>query len=145
MSSRIRTRWTGCALIAVALMVSACGGPDATSTFDPETAVHPSDWLPAGHVSPARENSDSCKQCHGEDLVSGGISGVSCDSCHLGGPLAVHPETWDGVSWSEGGHGLYVVQSGTSVCRNIWCHGANLEGVSQSGPSCNDCHPYAAP
>lgn len=143
MSSRVRTAWIVSALIAFALMVSACGGQDATATFDPETSVHPPGWLPAEHMVKAGENLDSCRQCHGDDLVSGGISGVSCDTCHLGGPPSVHPLEWGESAEEE--HGSYVVQNGTDSCRNTWCHGADLEGVSESGPSCNTCHPYAAP
>ena len=74
-------------LIGAVLIAAACGDPTATATYDPEASVHPSDWLPAGHMTAARQNSNTCKQCHGEDLVSGGISGVRCNSCHLGGPL----------------------------------------------------------
>lgn len=141
MSSHIRTPLIGCALIVVSLMVSACGGSDATTTFDPETSFHPPDWLPAQHMFEAGENSDSCRECHGDDLVSAGISGVSCDTCHLGGPFSVHPAEWGENAEEE--HGNYVVQNGTNSCRNVWCHGAQLEGVQESGPGCDTCHPYA--
>lgn len=141
MSSGIAHSVIGCIIIAVVLMVQGCGGSEATSSFDPEASVHPPDWLPENHMLQASENIDSCKQCHGEDLVSGGISGIGCDTCHLGGPLSVHPLEWGESAEEE--HGAYVVQNGTNSCRNAWCHGAQLQGVSQSGQSCNTCHPYA--
>lgn len=129
-------------VVSAALVVAGCGDPAGTATYDPEASVHPSDWLPAKHMLAAQENSDSCRNCHGEDLVSGGIAKVSCNSCHIGGPLAVHPPTFDGLPWLQGGHGRYVAQNGTGSCRNVWCHGNNLQGVAQSGNSCRECHDF---
>lgn len=131
-------------LFIVILVISACGDPDSTATFDPETAVHPADWLPAGHAGPARENANSCGNCHGTDLVSGGISGVSCTSCHIGGAMQVHPAVFNGFPWLQGGHGRYTASNGTSSCANVWCHGSSLQGVAQSGPSCRtqECHSF---
>lgn len=139
MSSMIRPLLVIGVLIAAVLAVSGCGDSDRTATFDPETSVHPPDWLPAKHMYEAREDIDSCKSCHGTDLVSGGISKVACNTCHLGGPSSVHPVEWGESAVEE--HGLYVVQNGVSSCRNMWCHGQQLEGVGESGPACAECHP----
>jgi hypothetical protein len=129
-------------LLGAVLVAAGCGDSTATATYDPEASVHPPDWLPAKHMQAAGQNAGTCRQCHGEDLVSGGITGIGCNGCHLGGPLAVHPATFEGFPWLQGGHGRYVVANGTTSCRNIWCHGANLQGVAQSGPSCNECHGF---
>ncbi len=133
-----------CAAVVTAgfIAIAGCGSPNATATFNPEESVHPADWLPAGHMIAAEDNLNGCTQCHGQDLVSGGISKVSCTSCHIGGPTAVHPATFNGVLWLNGGHGQYVAANGTGSCRNVWCHGNNLEGVAQSGPSCRECHSF---
>jgi hypothetical protein len=141
MSSVIRIVCVISILIAGLFLVQGCGDSDSTATYDPETSVHPPDWLPAKHMFAARDNADVCRDCHGADLVGGGISKIGCTSCHLGGPLSVHPIEWGESAIEE--HGLFVVQEGTSSCRNMWCHGAGLQGVPESGPSCNLCHPFA--
>ena len=139
MSSMMRLMLIMGVLIAAVPAVPGCGDSDSTSTFDPETSAHPPDWLPAKHMNEAGENIDSCKSCHGSDLMSGGISKMTCDTCHLGGPLSVHPVEWGESAEEE--HGQYVVQHGISSCRNMWCHGQQLEGVAQSGRACAECHP----
>ena len=79
----------------------------------------------------------SCEECHGGDL-SGGVSGVSCSSCHLGGPGSTHPQAWGQLVAIN--HGPYVDTNGNTACANAACHGADLNGIAQSGPSCSSCH-----
>jgi hypothetical protein len=129
-------------LIGLILAAAGCGEPNETATYDPEEQYHPADWLPARHAVAAQEDLNSCRRCHGQDLVSGGIVKVGCNQCHIGGPTAVHPPTFAGFPWLEGGHGRYVAQNGTGSCRNVWCHGSNLQGVAQSGNSCRECHDF---
>lgn len=117
--------------------LSGCSSPNSQSPFDPNTG-HAANWLPAAHMNAARTDLASCNQCHGEDL-SGGISGVSCTLCHLGGPTAVHPADWVPLL---GKHGPYVEANGTTACQNQWCHGPALEGVPGSGPACTKCHSF---
>ena len=130
------------AILAGSVMIPGCGSPNSTASYNPEESVHPPDWLPANHMAAARENANTCRQCHGEDLERGGISKVGCTGCHIGGPLAVHPDTFNGLSWLNGGHGQYEAVNGTGACKNIWCHGNNLQGVALSGPSCRECHSF---
>jgi hypothetical protein len=142
MSSLDRRIIVSCIFIGL-LAAWGCGDANPEASFDTDEGVHGGGWLPAGHAGQAEININSCKSCHGDDLL-GGISLVSCTSCHLGGTMAVHLETVDGVPWLEGlsaGHGLYVVANGINSCRNTSCHGTNLEGVAQSGPACAECHP----
>ena len=87
-------------------------------------------------MTAARSGPDDCSTCHGADL-KGGISGVSCTSCHLGSPTSVHPADWVPV-YSM--HDPYVETNGTGACANLYCHGASLTGVANSGPSCTSCH-----
>jgi hypothetical protein len=142
-SMTVRTITCSVALLIAAIVAAAgCGSPNSTASYNPEESVHPPDWLPAGHMVAAGENADTCRQCHGRDLVSGGISKIGCTGCHIGGPLAVHPATFNGLPWLEGGHGQYAAVDGTAACKNIWCHGNNLQGVAQSGPSCRECHDF---
>jgi len=115
-----------------------CSNPNSQSNFDPETGKHISGWLPADHMNAAKADSSGCTQCHGTSL-DGGISSVSCTSCHMGGAMAVHPADWNPI-FSQ--HGPYVnsATTGTAACANQYCHGTTLTGVANSGPSCTSCH-----
>lgn len=114
-----------------------CSEQNAQSLIDPDTGSHAKDWLPAAHMKAVTMSGpDDCSSCHGTDL-EGGISGISCTSCHLGGPTSVHPADWVPVYST---HDPYVEASGTGACANLYCHGASLTGVANSGPSCMSCH-----
>ncbi|HSA60469.1 MAG TPA: hypothetical protein VLJ37_12385 [bacterium] len=78
-------------------------------------------------------NLTSCKVCHGNDYL-GGISHVSCKSCH-----ASYPH--DAADWETGtGHGAYVETTlGGDLTACKACHGSDLKGGT-SGVSCNTCH-----
>jgi predicted CxxxxCH...CXXCH cytochrome family protein len=39
-------------------------------------------------------------------------------------------------------HRAYALANGTSSCANQYCHGTNLTGVANSGPSCSTCHAW---
>ncbi len=138
---------TGLLLLIGSMLVMGCGSssPNSQALFNPDTKLHSDGWLPAGHMTSARADSASCQECHGADF-SGGISLVSCTTCHRGGPLSIHPSTWAGAAILTN-HGLYVVANGNHACANIYCHGSDLKGVANSGPSCSSgtavgCHSY---
>ena len=110
-----------------------------------QESVHPLQW---GHFAYALHGSyvtingtASCANalCHGTNLDGVGGTGPSCTSCHIGGPTSFHPVEWN-TNFVL--HGSYVGQNGTASCRNTACHGANLQGVFLSGPSCNICHNF---
>lgn len=113
-----------------------CSDPNAQSPINPDTGSHSANWLPAAHMAAATSDPNSCSACHGADF-NGGISGVSCTSCHLGSPTSVHPVDWVPV---YSAHGPYVKANSTSTCANQYCHGLSLTGVPASGPSCTSCH-----
>jgi hypothetical protein len=135
-----------CALLLIGIMsLTACGTSNSQAPFNVDTQQHPAGWLPAGHMTAAQTDAASCQECHGADF-SGGISTVSCTTCHLGGALSVHPATWEGNAILTS-HGPYAVANGSLACANIYCHGADLKGVAGSGPSCSSgvtvgCHSY---
>jgi hypothetical protein len=56
----------------------------------------------------------------------------------MGGVMQIHPAAWLADACSN--HGNYAYTNGTAGCANAACHGTNLGGVSQSGPSCTQCH-----
>jgi len=125
-----------CVLLALAVAASGCGdaNPEAVFGFDD---AHPAGWLPAGHAAAASADTSSCTECHGTAL-DGGVSATACTTCHLGSPTEVHPLTWGFFAYSR--HGDFVDANGTASCANVYCHGAALDGVVSSGPSCTSCH-----
>ncbi len=133
-------------LLLIGLVVLAgCGTANNNAPLDSDSGKHGvAGWLPAGHMTAAQANLSDCKSCHGEDLL-GGISQVSCVTCHLGGPTSIHPSDWAGNAILTN-HGPYVKANDTTSCRNVYCHGYSLQGVASSGPTCNNpngtCHSY---
>ncbi len=125
-----------CFLVMVSF-IGGCGEQNAQSPFDPDTGRHSANWLPAAHMQAAKADLGSCSSCHGADF-KGGISRISCVSCHLGGTTSVHPRDWGSNIASA--HGTYVDSNGNGGCANVFCHGASLTGVADSGPSCTSCH-----
>jgi hypothetical protein len=105
-------------------------------------SIHPTDWgasayaLHGEYVTQNGTSSCTVAVCHGADL--GGAAGPSCTSCHLGSPSSIHPTDW-GTS-ARALHGAYAAANGTDSCAVSACHGATLEGVPNSGPSCTACH-----
>ncbi len=82
----------------------------------------------------ASKGNRSCVTCHGADF-RGGWSGVSCYTCHAGGPSG-HPDGWLN-SRAPTFHGTPVYLEGVADCER--CHGPNLLGGT-SGVACSDCH-----
>jgi hypothetical protein len=114
------------------------------------TEIHPPEWdgfVYARHGAYVNQRGTSfCASafCHGVALQGVPGSGPSCTSCHIDGPLAVHP--WknqaEDFATSPPQHAQYVFVHGgtTASCRNATCHGADLQGVLLSGPACSSCH-----
>lgn len=128
--------------ISLLFMIAGCSDAKQSGQFNPDTGRHGTGWLPLSHAqavsagTTTNPSSVSCAECHGSDL-KGGISNVSCTSCHLGGPFAAHPAAWT-IAVLD--HGPTVSQNGTPPCANRYCHGPALTGVVDSGPSCSTCH-----
>jgi predicted CxxxxCH...CXXCH cytochrome family protein len=124
-------------LLSVILIVAAgCGTTnDQNNIFNPATGQHPDGWfpLPELHVSAARQNVDACKECHGE-LLDGGISKLSCTTCHtngmimnetvaLTGCISCHGDPPSGTTYPNrsGAHAAHnALPNVTSVCGT--CH-----------------------
>ncbi len=86
MSPMNRIVLLGALILAGMLTLGGCGSSTANSQapFNEATEQHPAGWLPSGHAQAAKADPASCIECHGSDL-SGGISRVSCMTCHLNG------------------------------------------------------------
>jgi hypothetical protein len=76
----------------------------------------------------------ACRSCHGDDY-GGGWSGISCSTCHAGGPSG-HPDGWLDARTASF-HGLRVRLAGVDDCTR--CHGLGLNGGS-SHKACAECH-----
>jgi hypothetical protein len=133
-------------ILALLLLLSmgiilGCGdrNPDAPEfNYERGEAEHPDNWLPAKHAAEAREELADCAECHGASF-DGGIADVSCFECHLGSESDVHPLDWDDQEALL--HRGYVESFGTEGCAIKYCHGRDLNGVKDSGPSClTACH-----
>jgi hypothetical protein len=110
-----------------------------------ETEVHPPDWADLafvrheGFVEAQGNASCAVASCHGTDLDGVASSGPSCiTACHLGGLESLHPEEWGGFAYAR--HEFFVAENGTVSCSNSACHGTDLGGAPESGPSCTECH-----
>jgi hypothetical protein len=116
--------WTG-----VSCFTCHAGGPSG----------HPSGYVTVGSPVFHGRNVEAtgpspCQDCHGEDY-RGDWTGVSCFTCHAGGPSG-HPRGWLDDS-APTFHGDRVVQEGPEDC---WrCHGDGGSGGT-SGVACSDCH-----
>lgn len=134
--SQIKPSLTIIALTAV-LALSGCGDKNPQAVFNSDSGEHLSGWS-TGHKIAGKANVESCFGCHGTEL-DGGISKVSCKSCHLGSDGSIHPANWGSYAYAR--HSAYVTTNGTTTCANAACHGTTLAGVTGSGPSCaTKCH-----
>lgn len=135
---QIKTVCAALAALLLAMALSACGDRNTQAGLNPSSGKHEANWLPALHKNTAKANISECTGCHGEDL-QGGISKVSCTRCHLGNGLSIHPVLWGNFAYAF--HAGYVNTNGNASCAVASCHGANLLGVANSGPSCAiNCH-----
>lgn len=125
--------------IFAGMLLNGCGSstPNQQATFNSDNPQHPAGWVTTGHMQAAQADMTTCVSCHGSDY-SGGISKVSCTQCHLGGVDSVHPVVWSQMTVTA--HGSYVTANGNAACSNAACHGTDLSGVANSGPSCTSCH-----
>ncbi len=90
---------------------------------------HPPDWLQVHPTVVGKEGKGVCAtQCHGTDFM-GGLSGVSCFSCHA----YPHPSDW---LTTHGPNAYGALKNG---CASANCHNADFKG-SPTAPSCFDCH-----
>jgi hypothetical protein len=135
-------------LLLSVFLLAGCGDSNTSSNFGTGTGtgtgttravsgIHPPDWLPSTHETAAKADILSCTDCHGNDFA-GGTTGIACTKCHLGNQQSIHPVQWGNFAYAL--HGNYVKLNGTTSCANVNCHGANLDGVQGSGPSCTQCH-----
>jgi len=124
-------------LILLILLPVGCGDVNQQANINANTGIHPSGWLPSGHMTAAKANVQTCADCHGADY-RGGVAKIACTQCHLGNQNSMHPTGWGTFAYAL--HADYVKLNGTAGCANAYCHGPNLDGGGAAGPSCTQCH-----
>lgn len=100
---------------------------------------HPWGWMTPGHEefhgnAVALAGPFGCRACHGQDY-RGGWAGISCFTCHAGGPSG-HPGGWMDPR-AASFHGYEVQREGVNDCTR--CHGEGLTGGT-SRSACSQCH-----
>jgi len=116
------------------LLISGCGNSPTSASFDPETGKHATGWLDT-HGALFKADPSVCHECHGEDL-HGGISSVSCFTCHG------HDAGWDDPDL----HGTAAkgADKGFPACSA--CHGGDFDGgVFATGCFSASCHTQGIP
>jgi predicted CxxxxCH...CXXCH cytochrome family protein len=128
------------ALLCGAALLAACSSANkqASSSFNSDTGRHIAGWSsPALHGAAAKTQADgfaACQECHADDF-SGGISTVSCNSCH--GGSAPHP-----TSWITGSYTHTTTDTGNaSVCAQCHTNGANSPIAPPSPPAASGTAP----
>ncbi len=150
--SRTKLMVGSCFAMVLALLAWGCAGTAGKGApFNATTAQHPTNWIEVHYIDYAKAP-DQCRTCHGstsDPAQAGGISKVSCFSCHANG--VDHPAGWADAS-QHGRLGAQAVPattqliggtvvdgSGFAYCTK--CHGANYtDGIAIS---CKSCHTKA--
>ena len=132
---------------AMSLLLWGCAGSSNSQApqFSNNTGQHPTGWLSA-HGADYAKHPDQCATCHGSSTdpsSTGGISKVSCFTCHPSGPG--HPIGWRaGLQHGRlGAQGVWdpaTNRNGMASCER--CHGADLAGGIVA-ISCLQCHSKA--
>jgi len=120
-------------LSCVVALITGCSSPNdkATSSFfNADTGKHTTGWSsPAVHGTAAKTQSNGfivCQECHAADY-SGGISAISCKSCH--GVDAPHaPAPWRGSTWTH----TTTNPDNAPVC--VRCHANGAHSSLQPSP-----------
>ena len=132
------------------LMSWGCSGTAGKAVaFSEAQGQHPSNWIQV-HYAEYVKSPDQCRSCHGstsDPAQAGGISKVSCFSCHTNG--VNHPSGWSDAS-QHGRNGAQLapvtttapavpVMAGFGHCAK--CHGSTYDnGITVS---CKSCHTKA--
>jgi DnaJ-class molecular chaperone len=140
-----------CFALALALLAWGCAGKAGTAApFDAISGQHPANWIQV-HYSSYLATPDQCRTCHGstsDATQAGGVSKVSCFSCHTNG--VDHPANWANHA-QHGRLGAQLapvvtvdpavpVMAGMAHCTK--CHGNDyLGGITNV--SCKACHTTA--
>jgi hypothetical protein len=150
--SRTRLMLGSCFALVLALLSGSCAGTANKTVvpFNATAGAHPKTWL-ADHWAEYFKGPSQCLTCHGsiqDSAQAGGISKVSCRSCHTKGVF--HPADW-ALSGQHGRLGAELApvvtvapavppMAGFAHCAK--CHGSSYDG-GLAAVSCKACHTSA--
>jgi hypothetical protein len=149
--SKIKRMAGSCFALVLALLVWGCGSSAGPAvSFNAVSGAHPTTWI-EDHWAEYIKAPDQCRSCHGsttDPTQAGGISKVSCYSCHTQG--VIHHDGW-ALPTQHGRLGAELapvttappavpVMAGFSHCAK--CHGTSYDG-GVAGVSCRSCHKNA--
>ena len=131
--------------MALTLLVWGCAGDAGKAVpFNEVSGQHPATWT-KDHYAEYVKKPDECRTCHGstnDPKQSGGISKVSCYSCHT---TVNHPDNWADPR-QHGAQGAKLAPStdpmamaGFAHCTK--CHGSTYDNGLTT--SCKSCHTKA--
>lgn len=132
-------------IVTIAILGGVAGCADLKQDLPAPTSsslrVHPPGWNDSlntafhGKFLKGRNWSlNDCTTCHSK-TYQGGVSGVSCFTCHTSYP---HTRGWNDTSTTNF-HGQVLKRRDWMMGDCSGCHGATFEGGS-SGVSCRQCH-----
>ena len=152
--SKVKWMAGSCFALALALLAWGCSGKAGVAApFNTVSGQHPANWIQVHYISYC-QNPDQCRTCHGsttDPTQAGGISNVSCFSCHTSG-LVLHPVSGWEDHMQHGRNGAQLapvvtvdpqvpVMAGFSHCQK--CHGPNYtDGIAVSCKSCHTTAPH---
>lgn len=135
-----------CFAVALGLLAWGCGGTAGKAVaFSEATGQHPSDWVQK-HWAEYVKSPEQCRSCHGstsDPAQAGGISKVSCFSCHTNG--VNHPSGWADAS-QHGRLGAQAAPSSDPTAMVGFAHCAKCHGSTYDNGltvSCKSCHTKA--
>lgn len=112
-----------------------CANPD---TNTPPEKYHPEGWAdPTNHGMAAKLSEDTCISCHANDLT-GGSTGVSCDTCHEANWRTDCTFCHGGQDNQTGAPPLDIRNGNTNVMTAA--HTAHVEGTLHAPFDCVQCH-----
>lgn len=136
-------------LLLITSIWIGCSKTSNSGAFFDVDSGHSAQWINPAYLGTDKHHAgpittkegikpEDCTDCHGRDL-DGGISSISCFSCH-NGPFDYghHPDGWVDNSNSHLHFHGYYGQKYTISCTG--CHGQRLSG--QIAKSCFTCHAY---
>jgi len=128
----------------LALLFLGCSGGTAADSpqLNAQTGQHPANWL-STHWSEYAKSPTQCTTCHGsltDPLKAGGISKVSCFTCHPKGPG--HPAGWEAFDQHGRLGAMTAPSASTGFAYCFKCHGAQPR-TGLTATSCLTCHTIA--
>lgn len=135
-----------CFAVALALLAWGCSGTAGPATqLSPAKAEHQAGWIQI-HWAEYVKTPDQCRTCHGstsDPAAAGGISKVSCFTCH---PKGInHPAGWADPA-QHGRLGAQLAPSTDPTAMAGFAHCAKCHGSTYDNgltTSCKSCHTKA--